>query len=105
MSKKILLVLFTAFFLSGCTLLQGSDSAATDVAPDQQFVSTVKPGTPSSSTESTLPPASLTPAEANSISSYEKSQELSTGDDVNSLEKDLNTTDIPDENLEDLLTK
>lgn len=92
MHKKILLVVFAAIFLSGCTLFSNSENAATDTA------------LPSTSPESSVAPTpTLAPTDINEISSFEKSQVTSTSSDIESIEKDLNSTIIPEENLNDIL--
>lgn len=94
MSKKLLLVLFTSLFLSGCTLFPKTDNAATDVAAPSALPTKAP----------VLPSASLAPADIKEVTTFEKSQTTSTGTDIDSLEKDINSTIIPDENLTDILT-
>lgn len=94
MTKKLLLVLFTAVFLSGCTLLPKTENAATDTKSASPLPS-----------PSAIPTPPLEPDDTNKISTYENTQKTSVGTDMDSLEKDLNSTNIPDENLNDILTK
>ena len=94
MSKKLLLVLFTSLFLSGCTLFPKTDNAATDVV----IPSALPTKAP------VLPSPSLAPADIKEVTTYEMSQTTSTGTDIDSLEKDINSTLVPEENLIDILT-
>jgi|GEM_PF-1981321 len=83
MYHKIVFVVFASLLLSGCTLLPSREDAATDAK--------IPSPTPVSSPIS------------ESDYNYESTQSVGTGSDIESLEKDLNMTSIPDEDLSDIL--
>lgn len=85
MLKKIIFLSLMSLVLGGCTILPKLNPAATDSA------------TPS-------PSSSPRSSDQTEVSAYEQSQITSGGTDEGSLEKDLNSTTIPDDDLTDIFS-
>lgn len=84
MYRKFIFIFLATILLSGCTLFPTQENAAININTDAPF--------PTSSS-----------VVIESDHNYESTQTTSLGSDIESLEKDLDVTLIPDEDLSDII--